>query len=326
MAFAKLPASGRSHIMAEINITPLTDIFLVLLIIFMVTSVAMVDTGAKVMLPEVDSTQSAPREITITVTPLHEIYVNADLVGLDGLEGTLKTLARHPSRHAGRVAGRSRGPARRRRPHPVRGAARRRDAGRDRRRAREGAIGRRWPSGAAPSHEPPMTAPQKPPPPTTIRSPARFPSDATCRRSSSRRRSTPALLLLLTTISVTVAKQVQKINVKIIEPPAALEEADVEGAPSLSDLAGQLRPVIAQPRHGRLGRGTERRRRRSPTCAAPDLPRIGVGPSIGAQPGNLDIPLSFGGSGLAGSGGPGRRRLRRPRSAASARSASISCC
>jgi len=92
MAFAKLPASGRSHIMADINITPLTDIFLVLLIIFMVTSVAMVDTGAKVMLPEVDSTQSAPREITITVTPLHEIYVNADLVGLEGLEGTLKTL------------------------------------------------------------------------------------------------------------------------------------------------------------------------------------------------------------------------------------------
>jgi biopolymer transport protein ExbD len=78
--------------MTEINITPLTDIFLVLLIIFMVTSVAMVDTGAKVMLPEVDSTQSAPREITITVTPLHEIYVNADLVGIDGLEGTLKSL------------------------------------------------------------------------------------------------------------------------------------------------------------------------------------------------------------------------------------------
>jgi len=38
---------------------------------------------------------------------------------------------------------------------------------------------------------------------------------------------------------------------------------------------------------------------------APDMPRIGVGPSIGAQPGSLDIPLSLGGSGLAGSGGPG---------------------
>jgi len=92
MAFAKLPASGRSHLMTEINITPLTDIFLVLLIIFMVTSVAMVDTGAKVMLPEVDSTQSAPREITITVTPLHEIFVNADPVTMETLEATLKAL------------------------------------------------------------------------------------------------------------------------------------------------------------------------------------------------------------------------------------------
>src|SRR5881396_3235216 len=87
----KKKGSG-SAIMAEINITPLTDIFLVLLIIFMVTSVAMVDTGAKVMLPEVDSTQSTPREITVTVTPLHEIYVNSDQVSLEGLEGMLKSL------------------------------------------------------------------------------------------------------------------------------------------------------------------------------------------------------------------------------------------
>jgi len=78
--------------MADINITPLTDIFLVLLIIFMVTSVAMVDSGAKVMLPEVDDTQSAPREITITVTPQYEIYVNADLVAYDDLEGALRNL------------------------------------------------------------------------------------------------------------------------------------------------------------------------------------------------------------------------------------------
>ena len=45
--------------MSEINITPLTDIFLVLLIIFMVTSAAMVESGAKISLPEVDSTSVA---------------------------------------------------------------------------------------------------------------------------------------------------------------------------------------------------------------------------------------------------------------------------
>ena len=92
MGVASIPNGARSRIMADINITPLTDIFLVLLIIFMVTSVAMVDTGANVMLPEVDETSSAPREITVTVTPLHEIYVNADLVALENLEATLREL------------------------------------------------------------------------------------------------------------------------------------------------------------------------------------------------------------------------------------------
>ena len=111
------------------------------------------------------------------------------------------------------------------------------------------------------------------------------------------------LLLALTTISVTVAKQVQKINVKIIEPPPAVEETEVEGAPSLNDLAGQLRPVITQPRTAGSVAGPSSSAAVA-NVRAPDLPRIGVGPSIGAQPGNLDIPLSFGGSGLAG-GGPG---------------------
>jgi len=92
MGAVNVPAGSRSRIMAEINITPLTDIFLVLLIIFMVTSVAMVDSGAKVMLPEVDETQAAPREITITVTPLHEIYLNAEPVALENLEAALREL------------------------------------------------------------------------------------------------------------------------------------------------------------------------------------------------------------------------------------------
>jgi biopolymer transport protein ExbD len=92
MGVANIPSGHRARIMADINITPLTDIFLVLLIIFMVTSVAMVDSGAKVMLPEVDETQSTPREITITVTPMHEIFVNADPVPMENLEGSLHEL------------------------------------------------------------------------------------------------------------------------------------------------------------------------------------------------------------------------------------------
>jgi biopolymer transport protein TolR len=78
--------------MAEINITPLTDIFLVLLIIFMVTSVAMVQSGANINLPEVEETKSEPRQIVITVTPQKEIFVNNTPTTLADLEGFLRPL------------------------------------------------------------------------------------------------------------------------------------------------------------------------------------------------------------------------------------------
>ncbi len=79
-----------SGIMAEINITPLTDIFLVLLIIFMITSSAMVESGGKVNLPKAVATQSEARGTTVTLTPKHEIYVNQKKVGEESLESTLK--------------------------------------------------------------------------------------------------------------------------------------------------------------------------------------------------------------------------------------------
>ena len=92
MAFGSLRHGGRSPIQSDINITPLTDIFLVLLIIFMVTSAAMVESGAKISLPEVDSTSNQPREITITVTPTNDIYVNSNLTAYEDLETVLRGL------------------------------------------------------------------------------------------------------------------------------------------------------------------------------------------------------------------------------------------
>ena len=53
MALSKFSAEDSSEgLMAEINITPLTDIFLVLLIIFMITTSVMVESAAKVNLPK----------------------------------------------------------------------------------------------------------------------------------------------------------------------------------------------------------------------------------------------------------------------------------
>jgi biopolymer transport protein ExbD len=79
-----------SDIVAEINITPLTDIFLVLLIIFMITSSAMIESGGKINLPKAVATQSESRGTTVTLTPKREIYVNQKLVTEDSLEKSLQ--------------------------------------------------------------------------------------------------------------------------------------------------------------------------------------------------------------------------------------------
>ena len=89
MAMTPLDGAG-SEIVAEINITPLTDIFLVLLIIFMITSSAMIESGGKVNLPKAVATQSESRGTTVTLTPKHEIFVNQKQVAEAALEKTLQ--------------------------------------------------------------------------------------------------------------------------------------------------------------------------------------------------------------------------------------------
>ncbi len=91
MAMTPLGGSDEAPgIVSEINITPLTDIFLVLLIIFMITSSAMIESGGKVNLPKAVATQSESRGTTVTLTPKREIYVNQKKVSEDNLEATLK--------------------------------------------------------------------------------------------------------------------------------------------------------------------------------------------------------------------------------------------
>jgi len=67
---------GEGGIFADINITPLTDIFLVLLIIFMITQSAIVESAAKVNLPKSTQTQQESRGVTITLTADDRIFVN----------------------------------------------------------------------------------------------------------------------------------------------------------------------------------------------------------------------------------------------------------
>ena len=63
-------------IVAEINITPLTDVFLVLLIIFMVTTSVIQSQSKNVDLPGAEVSETTPSGVTITVTERGELLVN----------------------------------------------------------------------------------------------------------------------------------------------------------------------------------------------------------------------------------------------------------
>jgi biopolymer transport protein ExbD len=92
MAIHSLPSADEftgEDIVAEINITPLTDIFLVLLIIFMVTSSVIANQSKQVDLPNAVVASQTPSGVTVTVTASDEIQVDGKLVSAEGLPAAL---------------------------------------------------------------------------------------------------------------------------------------------------------------------------------------------------------------------------------------------
>jgi len=90
---------GGESVVAEINITPLTDVFLVLLIIFMVTSTALVESeaasraGVKVVLPKANTAGPVSQrrsDPVLTVTKANEIYLGSKKVEIANLEAEIK--------------------------------------------------------------------------------------------------------------------------------------------------------------------------------------------------------------------------------------------
>ena len=73
--------------MSEINITPFTDVVLVLLVIFMVTTPLILQSGIKVNLPQVQSAEvEDDRNITLTVAPDGGIFIDAKAYTLETLK------------------------------------------------------------------------------------------------------------------------------------------------------------------------------------------------------------------------------------------------
>ena len=89
-------AGDDGNIVAEINVTPLTDIFLVLLIIFMVTSTALVQQGTKVNLPRAAAAAADAGGVTITATADRKVEVNGTPVAMEGLRDALSAALQQP--------------------------------------------------------------------------------------------------------------------------------------------------------------------------------------------------------------------------------------
>ena len=78
--------------MSDINVTPLVDVMLVLLIIFMVTA-PMLQQGIDVTLPKASTSQRVSASgLTITLTKDHLVYLNEELVTLKELRRKLTSV------------------------------------------------------------------------------------------------------------------------------------------------------------------------------------------------------------------------------------------
>ena len=72
-------------VVAEINITPLTDVFLVLLIIFMVTTSVVANQSKNIDLPGAEVSDTTPQGVTVTVDESGGILINDKPVSNDAL-------------------------------------------------------------------------------------------------------------------------------------------------------------------------------------------------------------------------------------------------
>jgi len=86
-------SKGRDALFTEINITPLTDIFLVLLIIMMVVAPTFQSNDKSITIPEINSGVAIEQQnATVSVTKDGLMYLNGKEVGSDALTDELLAL------------------------------------------------------------------------------------------------------------------------------------------------------------------------------------------------------------------------------------------
>ncbi|MGH9541047.1 MAG: ExbD/TolR family protein [Terriglobales bacterium] len=97
MAFST--SDGRTHSsLADINITPLVDVMLVLLVIFMITA-PVIQSGIEVSVPHTRNVRVLTTErVVVTVDRSGNVYEGDQLVNIHNLAATLRQKLPDPSR------------------------------------------------------------------------------------------------------------------------------------------------------------------------------------------------------------------------------------
>jgi biopolymer transport protein ExbD len=84
----------KPKLIVEINITPFTDVVLVLLIVFMIATPFIYQASMKVQLPQASASEETSRDIIISINARGEIFLEEAKVDLDRLKYELTAMIR----------------------------------------------------------------------------------------------------------------------------------------------------------------------------------------------------------------------------------------
>jgi biopolymer transport protein TolR len=84
----------RSKLMVEINITPFTDVVLVLLIIFMIATPFIYQSSMKVQLPQASKSEETSRDVIININAQGQVFMEDTKVDLESLKYKLTAMVR----------------------------------------------------------------------------------------------------------------------------------------------------------------------------------------------------------------------------------------
>jgi biopolymer transport protein TolR len=84
----------KSKLMVEINITPFTDVVLVLLIIFMIATPFIYQSSLKVELPQASKSEETSRDVIITINAQGDVFLEDKKLDLESLKYRLTAMVK----------------------------------------------------------------------------------------------------------------------------------------------------------------------------------------------------------------------------------------